>query len=81
MFMFVVFQTNAAFLFDGTRVLLKLFQELLKTYPEIYNSQTLGINCADHASIHWKYGPRIMRHLKDVSDALNIFFNLKRTQH
>lgn len=64
-------------MYDGTRVMLGAFKQLLNEYPaifaknfrrgEVYNNNTRGIDCKREKVIPWEHGNEIFHRLRNVS--------------
>lgn len=64
-------------MYDGTRVMLAAFKQLLNEYPaifaknfrrgEVYNNNTRGIDCKREKVMPWEHGNEIFHRLRNVS--------------
>ncbi|OQR77801.1 glutamate receptor 1-like, partial [Tropilaelaps mercedesae] len=69
--------SEAALMYDGTRVMLGAFKQLLNEYPaifaknfrrgEVYNNNTRGIDCKREKIMPWEHGNEIFHRLRNVS--------------
>ncbi|XP_018494805.2 glutamate receptor 1 [Galendromus occidentalis] len=68
--------SEAALMYDGTRVVLNAFKQLLNEYPaifaknfrrgEVYNNNTRGIDCKREKIMPWEHGNEIFQRLRNV---------------
>ncbi|KAH8025323.1 hypothetical protein HPB51_006947 [Rhipicephalus microplus] len=67
---------DAALMYDGAKVLLHAFKQLLRDYPsifsknfrrgEVYNNNTRGIDCRREKVMPWEHGEEIAKRIRSV---------------
>lgn len=87
MLVFQLEQSEAALMYDGTRVMLAAFKQLLNEYPaifaknfrrgEVYNNNTRGIDCKREKVMPWEHGNEIFHRLRNVSTLSGVVLRLK----
>ncbi|KAL1438313.1 hypothetical protein MTO96_048384 [Rhipicephalus appendiculatus] len=69
---------DAALMYDGAKVLLHAFKQLLRDYPsifsknfrrgEVYNNNTRGIDCRREKVMPWEHGEEIAKRIRSIAE-------------